>query len=238
MPEFDKYASGYTGGLDVPILRAFGESVDQFIYVKALWLWNYLNRGQEKKKLDNEYKLLDYGCGTADMLKWLVMFGFPGGIHGADVSEAMLAEAEKRWSLSSKPLFSLISETETKFADNYFSCVVATCVFHHIEPAKRNAVLQQIKRILEPGGMLVIFEHNPLNLLTRLIVRRAAVDKNAVLLYPSEIKTRYKNVQLNYETLDYVMFFPPKIKGISKMEQYLSWCPLGGQYAIVGRKQN
>jgi len=235
-PEFDKFARDYSGGNENPLKRLFGDNLDQFIYVKAKWLWNYLHKSQDKTILNEKYHLLDYGCGTAEMLKWLKLFGFPGYLHGADVSQAMLEEAEKRWDAAQKPLFSCIGETKTDFADNSFSCIVATCVFHHIEPGKRDAVLREIKRILVPGGILVVFEHNPFNPMTRLIVKRAVIDKDAILLYPAEIRDRFQKVAFTDCLLEYLMFFPPKINMLNRLEKYLNWCPLGAQYAAVGRK--
>lgn len=238
IPEFDKFAHDYTGGNDDPLKRLFGENLDQFIYVKAKWLWNYLTHGHLRILPDAGFHLLDYGCGTGEMLKWLKIFGFPGHLHGADVSPLMLDEAEKRWTTIAKPSFSCIGETKTDFADDTFSCIVATCVFHHIELAKRDAVLREIKRILVPGGILVVFEHNPFNPITRLIVKRAVVDKNAILLYPSEIRDRFDRQALINRTLAYLMFFPPKIKIFSNLEKHLNWLPLGAQYVAVGTKFN
>ena len=78
LPEFDNFARGYAGGEDVSLVRMFGNSFDQYIYVKARWLWNYLNRSPEKNKLDTNYDLLDYGCGTGEMLKWLMLLDSRG----------------------------------------------------------------------------------------------------------------------------------------------------------------
>lgn len=235
-PDFNKFARNYSGGNEDPLKRLFGENLNQFIYVKAKWLWNYLHRSQDEPILNENDHLLDYGCGTGEMLTWLKIFGFPGKMHGADVSPAMLDEAEKRWRINGKPLFSCIGETKTDFADNSFSCIVAACVFHHIQPEKRDVVFQEIKRILAPGGIIVVFEHNPFNPLTRLIVKRSVIDKGVRLLYPSEIMDRFTRAHLTDFLLEYIMFFPPKIKMLNGLENYLNWCPLGAQYAAVGRK--
>lgn len=236
IPEFNRFAQGYSGGNEDPLMRLFGRNLDQFIHVKAKWLWNYLAQGRVKISPDEGYHLLDYGCGTGEMLKWLKIFGFPGHLHGADVSPAMLEEAEKRWDGFQKPLFSCIGETKTDYADDFFHCIVATCVFHHIEPEKRDSVLQEIKRILVPGGTLVLFEHNPFNPITRLIVKRATIDKNAILLYPKEIRGRYNKASFAKCKLEYLMFFPPSMKVSLKFERYLRWLPLGAQYVAVGEK--
>jgi len=237
-PEFDNYARDYSGGNEDPLKRLFGGTLDQFVNVKARWLWNYLRKGRNGTKLSEDFQLLDFGCGTGEMLRWLNRFGFPGAMQGADVSPAMLQEAEKRWGDAPRPLFSLIDETTTHFEDNTFSCIVATCVFHHIEPGKRDTVLREIKRILKPGGIVVIFEHNPLNPLTRLIVKRAVIDKNAFLLFPRETSERFDRLSLVNEKLEYIMFFPLALKVFYFLEKYLAGIPLGAQYAAVGRKND
>jgi ubiquinone/menaquinone biosynthesis C-methylase UbiE len=235
-PEFDEFAHDYTGGNEDPVKQMFGNNIDQFIYVKAKWLWNFIQNNLDKIVLDENCKLLDYGCGTGEMLKWLKLFGFPGELHGADISQAMLAEAENRWNASPKPLFSYIGETKTDFVDNSFSCIVATCVFHHIDPDKRDAVLREVKRILKPGGILAVFEHNPFNPMTRLIVKRAVIDKNAILLYPKETKNRFSKALFGNNILEYIMFFPPNLRIFHEFEKYLTWLPFGAQYVVVGRK--
>ena len=234
--EFDRFAQGYSGGNEDPLKRLFGGTLNQFIYVKANWLWHYLTRSHRNILSDKGYHLLDYGCGTGEMLKWLRIFGFPGHLYGADVSLPMLNEAEKRWDTFQKPLFSCIGETKTDFPDDFFHCIVATCVFHHIEPHNRDDVLREIKRILVPGGNAIIFEHNPFNPMTRLIVKRAAIDNNAVLLYPKEIRDLFHKVSLANCKFEYLMFFPPGIKVLQRLEKYLRWFPLGAQYVAIGEK--
>lgn len=233
-PEFNKYAQGYSGGNEDPLKRFFGKDLDRFIYVKAKWLWNFLNL--ENAAQNGEVRLLDYGCGTGEMLRWLMSFGFQGQMHGADVSSEMINEAQIRWNASSKPTYSCVSEVGTDFDNDYFDYIVLTCVFHHIEPGTRDKVLHEINRILVPGGKLIVFEHNPLNPLTRLIVKRAVIDKNAILLHPREIRIRFDRVLLRFCSLNYLMFFPPNMGMFLKLEQYLGWCPMGAQYAIVGEK--
>jgi len=90
---------------------------------------------------------------------------------------------------------------------------------------------------LVPGGNLIIFEHNPFNPMTRLVVKRAVIDKNAVLLYPKEVFDRFNKASFANCKLEYLMFLPPRMKVFIGIERYLRWCPLGAQYAAVGRKR-
>lgn len=235
-PEVDKLFRAFINRNENNVQWLFGKDHDLFVHLKVKWLWKYLTENSQHISMNKRYQLLDYGCGTGEMLKWLQVFGFPGKLHGADISHTMLEEAKKRWDKTSRPLFSCIGETKTNYADEFFSCIVVTCVFHHITPDKRDAVLAEIKRILIPGGVIVIFEHNPLNPLTCLVVKRAAVDKNAKLLYPKEIMKRLHKAAFADCFFKYITFFPPQVNFLNNLEKYLSWCPLGAQYVSVARK--
>lgn len=234
--EFDRYAQDYSGGNEDPLKHLLGRDLDHFIRVKALWLWRYLHQGGNDP--GETYRLLDYGCGTGEMLKWLHTFGFRGSLHGADISENMLETAKRRWQGKQMPTFILVEGTGTPFPDGAFDCIVATNVFHHITPSLRDDVLEELKRVLKPFGRMVIFEHNPLNPLTRLIVKRAVIDRNAVLLYPKEIFRRFQKAKLKNGGLWYLMFFPPSLTFFDEMNRILGWCPMGAQYAAVARKED
>jgi ubiquinone/menaquinone biosynthesis C-methylase UbiE len=235
-PEFDQYAQDYSGGNEDPLKRLLGRDLDHFIRVKARWLHRYLC--QDSKVPDKDYRLLDYGCGTGEMLKWLDTFGFPGSLHGADISGNMLETAKKRWQKTKPPDFTLVEGTEIPFTNDSFHCIVATNVFHHIAPSLRDDVLKELRRALKPSGHLVIFEHNPLNPLTRLIVKRAVIDRNAILLYPKEILDRFQKAKLRAGGLRYLMFFPPGLTFLGELDRLLGWCPMGAQYAAVGVKRD
>lgn len=231
-PEFDKYAANYSGGNEDPLKRFFGNELDHFIRVKALWVQRYLRN----ISAGNACCLLDFGCGTGEMLKWLCRLGFQGVLHGADISSSMLEEAKKRWNEEDSPIFTLVKESGTPYGDETFDLIVATCVFHHVPPPERNDVLRGLKRVLKPDGRLVIFEHNPFNPLTRLIVKRAVIDRHAVLLFPNEILTRFENVKLRNGGVQFLMFYPPNFTILDGLDRFLWWCPMGAQYVAVGRK--
>ena len=52
--------------------------------------------------------------------------------------------------------------------DASFDLAFASCVLHHIEPVERARATSELARVLRPGGLVAIYEHNPLNPLTRL----------------------------------------------------------------------
>jgi SAM-dependent methyltransferase len=72
------------------------------------------------------------------------------------------------------------------FGDSDFDFVTAVCVYHHISPSARPALTLEVCRVLRPGGVFCMIEHNPLNPITRLIVSRTPVDADAILLPAKE----------------------------------------------------
>ena len=92
-------------------------------------------------------------------------------------------------------------------------------------------------RVLKPGGIAAVFEHNPLNPLTRLAVKRCEFDADAVLLNHGKIKGLLKNANLEISKDSFIVFFPFKSSIFRSIEKAIGWLPLGAQQYVVGRKK-
>ena len=90
---------------------------------------------------------------------------------------------------------------------------------------------------LRPGGSLVVFEHNPLNPLTRRTVDTCPFDKNAILLPATETRKLIAARGLILVKRDYIVFFPRAFSALRPLEAALGWCPLGAQYAVIGTRE-
>ena len=91
-------------------------------------------------------------------------------------------------------------------------------------------------RVLRPGGVLAIVEHNPYNPATRLIVSRTPVDADAILLRRAESRELLKLGGLKIEAQVYFLYLPEKLYNkLPWIESALTRVPLGGQYAVFGR---
>ena len=113
---------------------------------------------RQLKKL-NPKQILDVATGTADVAIMTISLLHPDKITGIDISDGMLeigrAKIKKHGLENSIELINGDSET-IKFADNSFDAVtVAFGVrnFQHLEKG-----LSEIKRVLKPGGKLVVLE--------------------------------------------------------------------------------
>jgi SAM-dependent methyltransferase len=234
--EFDAYAAGYAAGMEDPLKRLMGGGFDAFIDLKARWLLRDLARRPVRSAArPDTAALLDFGCGTGELLQSLRRHGFPGTLRGCDVSSGMLAEAARRWRGGLPPALHLVGAGELPFAPASVDLVTVCCVLHHIPPAEHPTVFAKLARLLKPGGRLVVFEHNPHNPLTRRVVRNAPIDRNAVLVSAAEVRAAAGAVLAGLKT-HYILFFPPRFAWLGRAERLLSWLPLGGQYVVVGEK--
>ena len=226
MSEFDPYAKNYKevvedsfalGGLE----HAF------FTRVKVESLKHALEKlGSPLPQL----KALDLGCGvgaTDAMLE-----GIFGELHGTDLSEDSLREAQVR-----NPWVTYRSYTEDglPYESNSFDVIFTINVMHHVPPDSWKAFVLEAKRVLKKGGCFVVFEHNPKNPLTLKTVKDCPFDANAVLLHRSQLHRLIKACGLSPIRSSYILFFPFKSKLFRKMERLLSWLPLGAQYFHISK---
>ena len=114
--------------------------------------------------------------------------------------------------------------------DRTFDLVFTSCVFHHIEADRHVDLLRRLRGRLAPEGVTVVFEHNPLNPVTRYIVATCPFDENAVLLPARVLATRQREAGFRRIETRYTGFFPHALARLRAAEPHLSWCPIGAQY--------
>ena len=225
--EFDAFARNYDAGMDDPAKRIVGGTADTFLEHKAAWL---------QRNVDLTGRLLDFGCGTGGFLRALQRQRPQLDLVGCDVAAGMIEEAERQWGPEPRPPLHVVPPGPLPFADATFDTVTAVCVLHHVMPAARVEVTRELLRVVRPGGIVAIFEHNPLSPVTRWFVRRAPIDANAVLLSARECTTLLASAGAIEPRTDYILFFPPRLRPLWRAEHLLARVPLGGQYATVGTR--
>lgn len=113
--------------------------------------------------------------------------------------------------------------------------VVVANVLHHVEPTVRPDFLEEVALpALLPGGRIVVFEHNPYNPITRLVVRSCPFDQDARLLPPSAAVALLQNCRLRVDQRDYIVFFPRFLRFLRGLEGLMGRLPVGAQYMVVG----
>lgn len=125
-------------------------------------------------------RVLDCGTGTGT---FLAAFADAAGghpeLHGVDVSPAMLNKAHETMSKRDNTADFRIGEvTCLPYPDAYFDVVLAAHVLEHI--ADPQAALAEMKRVLKPGGLMVVCvtRQSVMGRAIQLRWRTHAVDEN------------------------------------------------------------
>ena len=90
--------------------------------------------------------------------------------------------------------------------------------------------------MLRPGGLFVIFEHNPRNPLTVRAVNTCPFDEHAVLIDAKVMQVCLAEAAFTEIQLAYRIFFPRILRALRILEPMLRWLPLGAQYYVSARK--
>jgi SAM-dependent methyltransferase len=176
---------------------------------------------------------LDVGCGVGVTHQYLT--GAFRRLAGVDISEAELEVAAR----TNPTVDYAASNGETlPYADATFDVTFAICVLHHVESPARSRFIAEIARVTRASGLLLIFEHNPLNPLTRLAVSRCAFDEDAVLVNQRSLRHLMRATGLIICDARYILFFPWRASVLRSTERMLRRFPLGAQYYVAARRRN
>lgn len=105
-------------------------------------------------------RVLDVGCGTG-VLTMLAAeaVGTSGKAMGIDPAPKMILRARKNASAErSSAEFRLAVIEDLPFEDNSFDCVLSSLMLHHLPPDLKPLGLGEVKRVLRPGGRLVLVD--------------------------------------------------------------------------------
>ena len=123
-------------------------------------------------------------------------------------------------------------ESEKVFKNKY-SLIIVSCVLHHVERKERKHLLSRLINCLKPGGTLAIFEHNPRNPFTQLVVKTCPIDKGVTLISRSQLIRWFHELEYSPRiTSGYSVFFPDFLKFARRLESIprFNLLPLGAQY--------
>lgn len=134
-----------------------------------------------------EGRLLDVGCGTGYAVHQAALRLREGKACGVDISPAMVARAKANIppQLAGRIHLEQAGAENLPCGDNEFDYVLCTNSFHHYH--KPLQALHEMRRVLKPGGSLVIFENAPdLSLYTWAWDRFLRIfERGHVKYYPS-----------------------------------------------------
>jgi len=109
------------------------------------WLDKYLDFMPKDKS-----QILELGCGGGNSTKYLTEKGY--NVISTDLSQVALERTKKNVPQAKTMLLDI--QEPLPFKDNQFSAVIADLCLHYFDEQKTKEIMQEIKRILKPDGVL------------------------------------------------------------------------------------
>ena len=222
---FDEFVDSYEASC-AEGLKLSGESRDYFAQ----------QRIQHTRRLCSSLlsvrTVVDFGCGLGHATPHL-RNAFPGArIVGIDSSRAAVRSARSRYSNAIAEFMSAEEGPQPGSVDVVYS----NGTFHHIDPKDRPAEIARVFQWLSVGGLFALWENNPWNPGTRLVMKRIPFDRDARPLSCLTAGKLLNAAGFRVGAVSSHFYFPSWLRSLRPLEPYLERVPLGAQYCVVAEK--
>jgi ubiquinone/menaquinone biosynthesis C-methylase UbiE len=224
---FDDYVETYEKEIQSSI-SFIGQEHSFFIEIKAKLIKELAYQFFNESK---DIKILDVGSGIG-LIDHYLSSNFRN-LFGVDIEEGILEKAKV---YNPEVNYRSYDGIILPFEDNSMDVVFAINVMHHVQPAQWQLFVKEMHRVTRRGGFTLVFEHNPLNPLTRLAVIKCEFDRDAVLLHRGNVKKLFLSAGFEKISSSFIIFFPFRNRIFRIVENRLRKIPFGAQFYVKGIK--
>jgi SAM-dependent methyltransferase len=225
-PEFDEYAAEYDKALAQGI-GISGEDKSYFAEGRVKML-----RGCLAAESRGPGVVLDFGCGTGHATPFLLSGLGASRVIGVDISEGQLEVARRDYG-SAQASFQQLEAFQPSGDIDLAFC---SGVFHHIPVKERAAMADYVFRSLRPGGVFALWENNPWNPATHIVMRRIPFDRNAIMLSAPESARLLRSAGFDIVSVRFAFVFPRALSWLRSIEPMVARVPAGAQYQVLARR--
>jgi len=227
--EFNRYSSDYVQQVkkSISFMRVRQEF---FTRVKAGYI---LELARTHLGDPCKTKIVDVGCGVG--LTDQLLCDSVGELHGVDVAGESVVLAQKN---VPRGLYRAYDGGKLPYEDQMFDLAFCVNVLHHVLPTQWTALAAEMARVIRIGGIVIVFEHNPLNPLTRLAVFRCKFDRGTNLLGMRTARKILSSQSLRIVDSRYILASPFAGRVWDRIDSVLRAIPAGAQYFVAGKRLN
>ncbi|MEJ2206387.1 MAG: methyltransferase domain-containing protein, partial [Gemmatimonadota bacterium] len=121
--------------------------------------------------------VLDVGCGTGTLaVAAAIVVGDDGRVFGVDPAGEMIARARRKAEEAGADVELDVAAVESlPYPDGCMDVVISTLVFHHLTRRLQGLAVAEMRRVLLPGGRLVVIDFGGARQIGRLTAHATAV---------------------------------------------------------------
>jgi SAM-dependent methyltransferase len=225
--EFDKFADSY----DADMARAIDFCGQEHEYFTRRKVEELVDLARRRLGDPATLTMLDVGCGVGATDALLAPH--VGALHGVDPA----AEAVERAAVANPTVtYRAYDGKRLPYEDASVDVAFAICVMHHVDVSHRPQFAAELQRVVRPGGLAVVFEHNPYNPLTQRVVRNCEFDEGVVLLNRRTVQRFLRGAGLEPVEARFVIFSPYDKRWVPGLERRIGWLPAGAQHYVAARR--
>jgi len=142
--------SGLAPGVPEDYYRRIFEAEQTHFWYRGMWAISEALLGG---RVHDGTRVLDAGCGTGGYLRFLLDKCRVRAVAGTDIAERAIELARQRIPEADLRVAPL---SELPFPDDSFELAVSNDVFQHVTEAEARASLFELRRVLNPGGTLLL----------------------------------------------------------------------------------
>lgn len=192
----DGWLKGYFYTVDEDIKNSRSRSNKAYRDLGALKHKDFCLHLLDVKK---DEKILDVGCEAGAMMVYVGLLG--AEVYGVDISSESVDKANKylaKFFLKGKAIVD--DARKLNFPDDHFDKVISSDFFEHMSTEDNIQVLRQIKRVVKPGGIIVIKTPNLTYLkwarLFKMFIRLLQIKNPFSVIIPHTVGEAHQHIGL------------------------------------------
>lgn len=113
------------------------------------------------RRLSDFHHVLDFGCGVGRVLRWLQPLMPAATIAGSESDQAAISWIQEHYPNVEVAATTADGLPPLRFAAGSFDLVIGYSVFTHLNADYQDAWLQELQRLVRPGGILLLSISGP-----------------------------------------------------------------------------